>query len=591
MRRLLPPVVLALLVFVLAQPSLVRHVDPSLVPEAGPDAFALARLYMSYSSYLASFNFSQARGILANASAAYVPERLRLAYRRMNELLDSYTSTLNRSKALLDLAEAFYVRGDCNASLAVLRNASTSIRVAETQYYDVEAAVSVLRSLGLPGEALNQVLSRLRAALDALEERYYRLLDEVQRASDTSIGASLEIEVSRTEVFYGEYLGVSGRLVSVYGWGVAGRPVYVYFGSEKYTVVTDGDGRFSVWFPVRVYQTPVRVYAEFLSDGVYKYARSPEVYVNVVFFKPTLEAWLDNSTCLPGRSFSLHVRAEEGLEVAVDGPFGFNASFISDGSIHNFSVPVPASAREGLYTIRVTSSPLGRIAPGLVSLSVKVARLTPRVEVSAPSFLLTGFTYTLSVSPSVESRVDVYPAPGVFASATGYNVSLSVPYTYLDRSVRVVLHISPLDPGYRDVDVELELPVYNTLAFLPAVGVTLLAFLVMLPRPVEAIRARRVAEEPQPARAVTAREEEGLKGLFQSLVQLLERVTGVRFEPSYTLREYLSAIKGRVSEALWAPVRSFMLKLEVVLYSQLEGERHLIERIIRAFTSILGGGG
>ncbi len=589
MKRPLLTVVLALAIVALAQPLPVRHVDPSLVPESGPDAFTLARLYLSYSSYLAGFDFSSARSMLANASVAYVPERLRLAYRRMNELLESFTRAVNESKTLLDLAETLYEKGDYNGSLAVLRNASNSLTVAEARYYDVETAVGVLRSLGLPGDALDKMLSNLKLALDSLKARYSRLLDEAQRASNTSIGASLEIEVSRDEVFYGEYLGVGGRLVSEYGWGIANKSVYVYLGSERYSAVTDGEGYFRVWLPVRVYQRTVRVYAEFLSDGVYRYARSPDVYVRVIFFEPELDAWLGNSTCLPGRSFSLHVKAGEGLNVTVKGPFGFNTSFVSNGTVYNFSIPVPASAREGVYTVSVASSPMGRIAPGLVTLRVNVTRLTPRVNVSAPGFVLTGFTYTLSVSPSVESRLEVYSAPGVFTSVAGYNVSLSVPYTYLGRSVKVALHVTPLDPGYRAVDVELELPVYNVLVLLPPAVLMLLAVLAMLPRPVTVIQAREV-EEKLPARATVARGE-GLKGLFQSLVELLERVTGVAFEPSFTIREYLNAIRGRVSEPLLASIRSFMSRLEVVLYSSLEGEKSLVERIIRALIRVLGGEG
>ncbi|WP_460024984.1 COG1470 family protein [Infirmifilum sp. SLHALR2] len=595
MKRILLLALAVLALSALAQPLLVRHVDPSLVPESGPDALALARLYLSYSSYLAGFDVASARNLLANASAVYVPERYRAAYQRLRELLDSYTGAINESKALLDLAEALYVKGDFGASLAVLGNASTSLSVAEIRYSYVESAVEVLRSLGLPGNVLGQMTSNLRYPLDVLKERYVALRDKVREALETAVGTSLELEVSSSEVLYGEYLGVSGRLASVEGSGVPGKTVYVYLDSERYTTVTDSEGYFRLWIPVRVYQSPVRVYGEFLSDGFYKYARSRDVYVKVVFYEPGLEAWLDNQTCLPGRSFSLHVRADEGLEVSVEGPFGFNASFASNGSVYSFSIPVPASAREGTYTIRVASSPRGVIAPGLVTLRVSVARITPRVEVRAPNFILTGFTYDVSVSPSVESRLDVYTAPGVFTYVQGYNVSLSVPHTYLDRRLRVVLHVSPLDPGYRAVDLGLELPVYNVFVFLVAGGVLVFVALALLPRGSSGGPLSPPLEEALPAGAASRRggevREDGLRGLFQSLMELLERLSGVRFEPSYTIREYLGAVRGRVSETLWNPIRFFMLRLEAVLYSQLEGERALIERIIRAFVSTLGGGG
>jgi len=472
----------------------------------------------------------------------------------------------------------------------VLGNASTSLSVAEIRYSYVESAVEVLRSLGLPGSVLGQMTSNLRYPLDVLKERYVALRDKVKEALETAVGTSLELEVSSSEVLYGEYLGVSGRLASEEGSGVPDKTVYVYLASERYTTVTDSEGYFRLWIPVRVYQSPVRVYGEFLSDGFYKYARSRDVYVKVVFYEPGLEAWLDNQTCLPGRSFSLHVRADEGLEVSVEGPFGFNASFASNGSVYSFSIPVPASAREGTYTIRVASSPRGVIAPGLVTLRVSVARITPRVEVRAPNFILTGFTYDVSVSPSVESRLWVYTDTGVFASVRGYNVSLSVPHTYLDSKLRVVLQVAPLDPGYDAVDVGLELPVYNVLALLVMGVVLVYVVLAILPQPATVHPASMAPEKPEPRHGVELPEDQ-LKGLFRYLVGLLEKVSGVRFEPSYTFREYLAAIRGRTSEALWEPIKSFLLRLEAALYSQLESEKALAERIIRAFISALGGEG
>ncbi len=85
--------------------------------------------------------------------------------------------------------------------------------------------------------------------------------------------------------------------------------------------------------------------------------------------------------------------------------------------------------------------------------------------------------------------------------------------------------------------------------------------------------------------------EEGLKGLFKSLIDMLKMVTGIEFKPSYTIREYLNIVRERVSRALWMLIRSFMMKLEMLLYSRLENEKILIERIIKEFISSLGGRG
>ncbi len=454
------PILIALAVL---QPLVIRHVDPSLVPESNPDAIALAKLYISYSSHLSSFNISLAKAILSNASMAYIPERLRIAYQRMNELLKSFTDSVNNTKILLDIAEALYMKGDYNASLAVLNNVNTSLRAVEARYYEIEIAINVLYSLGLPANVLKQILSNLNSTFNSLKTRHIELLNKLRKAINTSIGTLLTIDVSREEVFYGESLGVYGRLVSEHGYGIANKTINIYLGPGIYKAVTNGSGHFGTSIPVAIYQSPVRVYAEFLSDGVYRYSRSRDIYIRVIFFKPNISAWIDNSTYLPGRSISLHVHAGKGLEVVVRGPFGFNASFISNGSVYNFSIPIPPLAREGIYIINVFSLPRGIIGPGSVSLAVNVTRLMPSVRINAPSYLITGLTYTISVFPSVESYIEVYTSPGIATLARGYEISLSIPHTYLGRSVGVLLHVSPLDPGYRSVDLELELPVYNIL--------------------------------------------------------------------------------------------------------------------------------
>ncbi len=578
---------LVLFVLALAQAPLIRHVDPSLVPESGPDALALAKLYLLYSSHLSNFNFSSASNLLANASIAYVPERLKLAYQRMNELFKQFTNSINESKTLLDLAEVLYMKGDYNASFVMLKNASVSLSVAEARYFDVEVAVNVLRSLGLSGNTLNQVLSNLNSSLTVLKTRYSELINKLKEAINTSIKAYLTIEVSRDEVFYGEYLSVSGRLTSEYGRGIPNRVVYVHFGPETHTVNTNEDGYFKIWIPVRIYQNLVKTYAEFLSDGIHRYARSSEVYVKVIFFKPELAAWLHNSTCLPGRSFLLYVRAEKGLEVNVRGPFGFNVSFTSNGLTHNFSIPIPTSAKEGVYVINVTTSPVGMIAPGFISLKVNVIKLTPHVEVSVPKYLLTGLTYIISVSSNVESRLEVYSTSAVPTLVNGYNVYLSVPHTYIGRNIDIFLRIFPQDPGYKVVDIKLEIPVYN-IPILISVGVILLSIIPAVFAKPYSRQARYTVKKVQPTEAEVMREE-GLRSLFHSLVELLKKVTGVEFKPSYTIREYLSIVKGRVPEILWVSIKSFMMELEIVLYSWLEKEKSLIEKVIKTFIKALGG--
>jgi len=590
LRRLWLPLLALLLAPALALPPLVRHVDPALVPEQGPDALALARLYLQYSSSLARLDLGSARLALGNASAAYVPERLRAAYGRLVELLSSYTGALNETKVLLDLAAALYGRGDYGSALAALRNASEGLVVAEARYYDAEAAAAVLRLLGLPQGALGRVLSDMRSPLDALAERYRQLLSSVREALNTSVGARLEIRASRSEVLWGERLGVSGRLTSERGYGIPGRVVLVHVGPETHRVITGSDGSFSFELPVRVYSRVLRVYAEFPSDGIHRYARSEDVYVRVIFFEPALEAWLDNATCLPGRSVTLHVRAGEGLEVAVRTPFGFGASFVSNGSPRALPIPVPPTAPEGTYTVEVSSSPKGLIGPGLVRLRLNVTRLDFRVNVRAPSFLLAGLAYTITVAPEVESSLEVRATGCADMRVSGWNVTVAVSPLCLDRSVVLELQAEPLDPAYRPARARLELPVYNPLAIIPA-ALALAAVLLSAPArvraaPAAAAAGSAVAEVQQQEGA----QGDGLRRLLLSLFSLLERLSGARFEPSYTIREYLRVLGGRLSEPLLSVVRSFMLRLELVLYSQLERERSLIERVLRAFLGALGAG-
>jgi len=158
----------------------------------------------------------------------------------------------------------------------------------------------------------------------------------------------------------------------------------------------------------------------------------------------------------------------------------------------------------------------------------------------------------------------------------------------LNRSVALGLNVSSTDPGYRPVYIRLELSVYNVPVILSS-GLVLASSIMFI---LSARGRTMLVVESVKSLEKGVREErkEDIQRLFHSLVDLLERLSRTRFKPSYTIREYLSLLRYRLPKRLWGSVRFFLLRLEDAIYSRLEGEKSLIETIIRRLMRALGGG-
>ncbi len=562
----LPLVALALCATAIAS-TVPRHVDPLTIGESPPNPVEVVRLYWSIASYLAELDLGFASANLSVVKALYVPERLRAAVQRLNELLEEYVLRVNETKTLAELLAELVERGDYDSSLARIPSAYASLAGAAVVYDSLSATVRSLEALGVPRREVERIAMSMGVPLELLRS----LLDELRRvaleSAERATRTALTVWVGRERVRYGEVVEVFGVLTTVEGEPLGDQVVEVFFGPRRASAVTGPGGSFRTEFVADVYLRRVSVYAEFKPrTRELTYSRSNEVSVTVDFRTPVLELSLANDTVLPGRSTLLTVRTDEDLEVVIKTPFSGPARLRVRGEAA-VEVRVPEWAREGVYDVVAESVPRGYVGPARARATLRVVKLDPGVVVEAPGFAIAGLPLVVRVTSGVESRIEAYTVPPLELELVGSDIVVRLPPSYLEPRVSVVVRVVPLDPAYRVGELSLEVPAYSPASVAAPVAGAGAAIAAVVPR-VRRRDGRGTAVAPPGVSGESGRVgTEGLAGrLFSELRSVLLALTGVLFEAHQTFREYLEAIGGRVSEAVRGVLGRYFAKLEALLY-------------------------
>ncbi len=571
MRRALgvlsPLLALALALSVALASSVPRHVDPLTVGETLPNPVEVLRLYGSIASCLEELDVLSAMGNVSVVKAVYVPERLRAAIQRLNELLERYVLGVNETKAIVDLIAELVSRGDYNSSLARVPPAYASLAEAAVVYDSLSVALRDLSALGVPRSEVERIARSMGVPLELLRN----LLDDLRRtareALERAVETRLTVWVSEARVPYGGTVEVFGRLTTSSGEPLGGQVVEVRFGPRRASASTDPTGSFRAVFTADLYLREVPVFAEFTPrTRDLAYSRSNEVLVTVDFYTPRLELSLTNDTVVPGRSTFLTVSADADLEVVLRVPFASPERLRVRGEVA-VEVRVPEWAPEGAYEIVAESVPRGYVGPARARAALRVVKLDPEVRVEAPGFAVAGLPLVIRVEPSVDSRIEAYAVPPLDLEIESGEVRARLPLSYLEPGVSMVIRVVPLDPAYRVRELSLSIPAYNPVSVAVPVagaGAVLAAAAPRVWRSGARGPARRIREIAGESGGAPA--EGSARRLFSELLGVLLALTGVFFEAHQTFREYLEAIRGRVSEAVRGVLGRYFARLEALLY-------------------------
>ena len=588
MRRLAPILVLAIVLVAVALStasagylSFPRHVDPLALPERANVLEVINSLALA-SKLLAELDVGSATNITQLLAAAPVPQAIREAYTRFLEVFSRFTDYINESATYLDLAEEALSREELAVCREALRRAEDAVKRARTTYVALRDAYTYLIRLPSPAVAAQaeRVLENVAKSLEEVTGRFNELSARLEEALARGLTEVIvEAYVSSTQVLYGDLIEIRGRVVDTYGRPLVGRRVVTSYTTYKWSALTDEGGFFSLMIPLyscgdlvlTVAYTP-------LGDDAYTYRYSEaRISLTVVCRKPSLKLTLPEVIYVGTRT-ALCVESDvEGLEVLV-GIVGTNVSAtLKVSGTTCTEVFVPGDTVEGVYRVSAQSKPVRGVPPARADTYVRVAKIPVGVALQYPRFLLAGFPAEVRIYAEVPSEIVLdYPArtEASFRGTATY-AKVRVPATYLELELPLRIYVKPLNSTYREVLLELSLPVVNPYVLVPTV--LALTFLILLHRERGTYGGPK-AGGALPLEVPSARVAE-ISPLVAEFIEVVRSIGGVELERTMTLREYMEKVLGMVEETVREVLKRCLVVVERIVYGPQEGVEVLVEEL------------
>jgi len=565
--------------------SFPRHVDPLVLPER-TNVLEVINLLTLASELLARLDVGSTRNVTQLLTAAPLPQAVREAHARFTEVFSRFTDYLNESATYLGLAEEALSRGELAVCREALRGAEDAIMRARATYVALRDVYAYFARLLSPAVATRaeRVLENAAKALEEVTGKFNELgirLGEVLARGLTEV--LVEAYVSSTQVLYGDSVEVRGRVIDTYGRPLVGRRVVTSYSTYKWSALTGEGGFFSLMVPLyscgnlalTVAYTP-------LGDDayIYRYAEA-RLNLTVVCREPSLKLALPEVIYV-GTSTALCVESDvDGLEVSVS-ITGANVNTtlkVSGPTCTN--VLVPGDTREGVYKVSALSKPVRGVPPTRVDTYVRLAKIPVGVALHHPRFLLAGLPAELCIYAEVPSEIalDYSAKAEAPLRGTATCAKVEVPATYLELELPLRIYVKPLNSTYREVLLELSLPVVNP--YVLALTTLAIALLIFLHRERGAYRSPEVGKalllETPSARVAE------VSPLVAEFVEVVRSVGGVELEGSMTLREYVEKPLSVVGETVREVLRRCLVIVERIVYGPQEG----IETLVRELRELL----
>jgi len=591
--------------FIASVTDIPRHVDLSKVSEERLPSILL-NIYTDIVRLISVEDFGKAIGRIAESYAIYIPSDLRYIYSRFNELLDTVARRLNETYIILSLMEDRVRIGDRSRAIEMIDDGFRSVWQANVTYRELYiAAVEVSRRIGLPiyrsieglEDRIGYYYDRLRSILSSIED-----LPEAKPTSITLI-------LSSSEAWVGSTVRVTGMLSVKDGGLLPDRELEIRIAGYSYTVRTGSTGLFTYDLMVPyVYVDEVYVYASYYprgSDvGLYLPSRSNVERLRILYLKPILELYVDDSLLEPTDTFKVYGRIDPS-DIGVYVEFlskRIEPMIYADGRFE-LKLSIPSGIDEGVYRIVARSKPMDIYGPTSAYVEVRVSRRPIDLEFTVPSMVLAGSTVRVMGKLTyggipVGAYVDIssiWASTSIYADG-GFEIDLHIPLTMLTGSYSIELSIHPYDPRYRSLSTRVELYVVNPLtlpiplAFVSVILAYIASSYVKHRAGIHVIAKSKPIIEKPVAEGGLEEARIGIVDVYLKAVEVVEAYTGVEAKPSYTAREYLCMVSGMLGDALDLFKRITLLH-ELRVYGGLEidlGEAYMILDRLR---SLIGGGG
>jgi hypothetical protein len=596
--------------------TLPRHQDPQTLGPQLPDVSSLFDLYGFVFNLTASEDFSGAVGWLNMAKLVYTTPDAQYLIDRYNGQLGTYVSGLNVTKADIELAREY---------LRHLRMDDLDVQIKKILRDLNEANVTLkgihLTSLDI-GTLLKTSPDQLLAGEDnlkALAEEYAQQIEVIRQViQDTRAlnGTILSIEVAPGEVLVGSRVVVTGTLTDVVGKALETKSVDVLFDGEVVgNVVTDVSGVFNLGISVPfVYEDHLSVTAEYWPSGgdelVYIPSASNEVQVKLTYYTPLIDVTVPKIV-YPGKAFPIAGNVTyggvpvAGISVVVT-VFGLSM-VVTPGADGRFGVevPVPGDSLEGSASIRLTSHANGVYAPATVAMDVGIVRLPLELRIEVPIWAVSGFpvkiqgTAVCEGAPVVNCSIRLDSGVGSVVTRTGENggfeADLSPSMVQGTGNYPFTLKATPVEPWVGSSSVGFRVFMTNLLTLVGG-SVLLVAGGFYASRNIRR-RPRRLARRDEPVvevpipvafAPVVDAEPVGMRDSYAFALDAVSRRTGMSPRPSFTLREYLSEVSGKLGEE-GRPFRALTMLYERWLYDRapdvnLGAVRGLLRRVSEFFS-------
>lgn len=416
---------------------------------------------------------------------------------------------------------------------------------------------------------------------------------------------SVSLSIEPTAAFVGDSVEFRGKLTSGDRLLQRRKVTVTVAGAPESEVLTDSRGAFQgrVALPYQ-YVSEMALQAVYYPQGedigLYLGSSSPIATIKVLYYPAQLNLEAPGNA-YPGRMLGLHGSLDYGDSPA---PPGRNLLVYWDGRVvltetataaFDLGLPMAADMSLGKHAVILFAPPQGRYAPVSVSAEVEVIRVTPIIDVGAPTVILLPFTLNVRgkvyspLGPLQDTPLTIAVGDwetttrsaedGAFSARLRTGMSLT-----LMGSQELRVSVAPAEPWYRAGSKAASLLVINP------VSIAGLALVLALPVFFSARRFRRrtlqapaavppppapvlVGGEASPHKAEPASDSAGgspraiLIALYRGALMLVQRLTAVVLQPSHTLREFAQEC-GPGLGPLAGHFQEFTLMMERLLYSR-----------------------
>lgn len=558
----------------------IRHVDPAELSRESLLPSSFFTMYADIMAYIASENWNVSQINLEKASWIYLPSDLKYIASRFNQLLNETTTGLEDAKKEIDNATLLSEKGRVDEALTHLEKALYRLYSTNGTLEDVE-----LTSVEI-GDILKANPFLLIQGVGDINELIDLYLNKVKQWMEVT-QTTLSVGVNSTRIVLGDGLRVNGSLRTVDGDPLPSMNIDVYFDDELVgDTETSSNGSYEYMMQIPyVYKENASLYTSFphQTGGLSPYAPSVSdtLTIQLIYYTPSLQVYTPEvgypslNLTIQG-SLTLQGTPLVDFDIVIQGLDSVLYLKTGEGGGFSTNLTVPSNYQTGLTFVRVKSQPKLIIGPSSAKKEVEVMKLPMLLEEDFPVFAWAGMVLVLKgtvygggfpLSDSVITATVGDWSSSVSSLDDGsFEAKIPIPLSATTSQHACSVSANPVEPWIQSSSMDSSVFVVNLSYLIFPLSAAVFATVVMRrsKKPSPKVGGLPISETVTDPPISIIRE--GLIGVYQSVVNLVIKHTGVSMRPSYTIREYLMLVKEKLGK-LFAFFERLSLIAEKFLYS------------------------